>query len=72
MELKILKLQIQVLKIFKKFNPGELYYKVDVNGHKAGERYYADEKDVNGNPPKELLEHDKELVPYNYQVIDKK
>lgn len=29
-------------------------------------------KDVNGNPPKELLEHDKELAPYNYQVIDKK
>lgn len=23
-------------------------------------------------PPKELLEHDKELAPYNYQVIDKK
>lgn len=56
----------------QKFNPGELYYKVDVNNHKAGERYYADEKDVNGNPPKELLEHDKELAPYNYQVIDKK
>ncbi|WP_194941273.1 hypothetical protein, partial [Campylobacter coli] len=54
------------------FNPGELYYKVDVNGHKAGERYYGDEIEVNGNPPKELLEHDKNLAPYNYQVIDKK
>ncbi|ECZ8626672.1 TPA: ammonia-forming cytochrome c nitrite reductase subunit c552, partial [Campylobacter coli] len=56
----------------QKFNPGELYYKVDVNGHKAGERYYGDEIEVNGNPPKELLEHDKNLAPYNYQVIDKK
>lgn len=56
----------------QKFNPGGLYYKVDVNNHKARECYYADEKDINGNPLKELLEHDKELAPCNYQVIDKK
>ncbi|TKX30557.1 ammonia-forming cytochrome c nitrite reductase subunit c552 [Campylobacter estrildidarum] len=56
----------------QKLNPGELYYKVDVNGYKAGERYYADEKEVNGNPPKELLEEDKNLSPYNYEFIDKK
>ncbi|MGH2267866.1 ammonia-forming cytochrome c nitrite reductase subunit c552 [Campylobacter taeniopygiae] len=56
----------------QKLNPGELYYKVDVNGHKAGERYYEGEEDVNGNPPKELLKEDKNLSPYNYKFIDKK
>lgn len=56
----------------QKLNLGELYYKVDVNGHKAGERYYEGEEDVNGNPPKELLEEDKNLSPYNYKFIDKK
>lgn len=56
----------------QKLNPGELYYKVDVNAHKAGERYYENEKDVNINPPEELLKEDKNLSPYNYKFIDKK
>ncbi|MFY0745585.1 ammonia-forming cytochrome c nitrite reductase subunit c552 [Campylobacter sp. LH-2024] len=56
----------------QKLNPGELYYKVDVNAHKAGERYYGNEKDVNINPPEELLKEDKNLSPYNYKFIDKK
>lgn len=55
----------------QKFNPGQIYYKVDMNGHKAGERYYKNEN-VNGNPPAQLLEDDKNLKPYNYNVVDKK
>ncbi|TEY00526.1 ammonia-forming cytochrome c nitrite reductase subunit c552 [Campylobacter sp. US33a] len=55
----------------QKLNPGELHYKVDLNGNKAGDRYYKHDN-VNGNTPKELLEHDKNLVPYNYQIIDQK
>lgn len=54
----------------QKFNPGPLKYKVDVNGHKAGELYYEDEKNVNGNPPKDLLELDKNIKPYNYTKLD--
>ena len=54
----------------QKFNPGEIRYKVDMNGHKAGDRYYQHEE-INGNPPAEYLEFDKNTKPYNYQVIDK-
>lgn len=36
------------------------------------ERYYGNEKDVNINPPEELLKEDKNLSPYNYKFIDKK
>lgn len=55
----------------QKLNPGEIYYKTDLNGHKAGERYYK-HSNINGNPPSDLLENDKNIKPYNYQVIDKK
>jgi len=55
----------------QKLNPGEIRYKVDLNGHKAGERYYKHEN-VNGNPPAQLLEDDKNLKPYNYKLVDKK
>ncbi|TQR43146.1 ammonia-forming cytochrome c nitrite reductase subunit c552 [Campylobacter sp. MIT 12-8780] len=54
----------------QKLNPGEIRYKVDMNGHKAGDRYYQHEE-INGNPPAEYLEFDKNTKPYNYQVIDK-
>lgn len=55
----------------QKLNPGEIRYKVDVNGHKAGERYYEHEE-INGNPPPKYLEFDKNTKPYNYSVIDKR
>ena len=55
----------------QKYNPGEIRYKVDLNGHKAGERYYKHEE-INGPAPKELLELDKNNKPYNYRVIDSK
>lgn len=55
----------------QKLNPGEIRYKVDLNGKKAGDRYYEHDN-VNGNPPAALLEHDKNIKPYNYQIIDKK
>ena len=54
----------------QKLNPGDIRYKVDVNGHKAGERYYKHEE-INGNPPSKYLELDKNTKPYNYTVIDK-
>ena len=55
----------------QKLNPGEIRYKTDINGHKAGERYYKHEE-INGNPPAQLLEDDKNLKPYNYKIVDKK
>lgn len=55
----------------QKLNPGEIRYKVDVNEHKAGERYYEHEE-INGNPPPKYLEFDKNTKPYNYSVIDKR
>ncbi|TQR31864.1 ammonia-forming cytochrome c nitrite reductase subunit c552 [Campylobacter sp. MIT 99-7217] len=54
----------------QKLNPGDIRYKVDLNGHKAGDRYYEHEE-INGNPPAEYLEFDKNTRPYNYKVIDK-
>lgn len=57
-------------KEIQKLNPGEITYKVDMNGHKAGERYYK-HHNVNGAPPKELLELDKNTKPYNYKEVDK-
>lgn len=54
----------------QKLNPGDIRYKVDVNGHKAGERYYKHEE-INGNPPSQYLEFDKNTKPYNYRVMDK-
>ncbi|RDU67587.1 ammonia-forming cytochrome c nitrite reductase subunit c552 [Helicobacter didelphidarum] len=54
----------------QKFNPGEIHYKVDVNGHKAGDRYYKHNNNINGNPPSQYLELDKNTKPYNYKVID--
>lgn len=54
----------------QKFNPGEIKYKVDLNGHKAGDRYY-DHEEVNGNPPKDLLEMDKDTKPYLHTKLDK-
>lgn len=55
----------------QKLNPGEIRYKVDVNEHKAGERYYKHEE-INGNPPAQYLEFDKNTKPYNYSVMDKR
>ncbi len=55
----------------QKLNPGDIRYKVDLNGHKAGDRYYEHDN-INGNPPAKLLEYDKNLNPYNYTYIDKK
>lgn len=54
----------------QKYNPGEIHYKVDVNGHKAGTRYY-DDKNINGAPPAKYLELDKNTRPYNYKEMDK-
>ncbi|EAI2901125.1 ammonia-forming cytochrome c nitrite reductase subunit c552 [Campylobacter upsaliensis] len=54
----------------QKLNPGEIRYKVELNGHKEGERYY-DHDNVNGSPSNALIEGDKNLKPYNYQVVDK-
>ncbi|TXE89355.1 ammonia-forming cytochrome c nitrite reductase subunit c552 [Campylobacter volucris] len=54
----------------QKFNPGQIRYKVDLNGHKAGDRYY-EHNNVNGNPSQKLLDNDKNLQPYNYKVVDK-
>lgn len=54
----------------QKFNPGEIVYKIDLNGHTAGERYYK-HHEVNGEAPKELLELDKNTKPYNFSEIDK-
>lgn len=56
-------------KDMQKLNPGELYYQFDMNGYKAKQRYYIDEK-VNIKPPKELLEYDKKLTPYEYKILD--
>ncbi|KAA6226443.1 MULTISPECIES: ammonia-forming cytochrome c nitrite reductase subunit c552 [unclassified Campylobacter] len=55
----------------QKFNPGDIRYKVDLNGHKAGDRYYEHEN-INGNPPAKLLEDDKNIKPYTYTYVDKK
>lgn len=55
----------------QKLNPGEIRYKVDLDGHKAGDRYYEHDY-INGNPPSNLLEDDKNLKPYNYSIVDKK
>lgn len=55
----------------QKLNPGDIRYKVDLNGKKAGSRYYEHEE-INGNPPANLLELDKNNKPYNYQKIDTK
>ncbi|EAJ5692613.1 ammonia-forming cytochrome c nitrite reductase subunit c552 [Campylobacter fetus] len=55
----------------QKLNPGEIRYKADLNGHKAGDRYYEHDY-INGNPPSNLIEDDKNLKPYNYNVVDKK
>ncbi len=53
----------------QKLNPGEITYKVDIGEHKAGDRYY-EHHNVNGAPPKELLELDQNTKPYNYKVLD--
>lgn len=53
----------------QKLNPGEIHYKVDVNNHKAGTRYYED-KNINGAPPAQYLELDKNTRPYNYTAMD--
>ncbi len=53
----------------QKLNPGDIRYKVDVNEHKAGDRYYKHEE-VNGNPPKELLELDESTKPYMHTKLD--
>ena len=53
----------------QKLNPGEIKYKVDMNGHKAGDRYY-EHLNVNGNPPKENLELDKNIKQYMHTKID--
>lgn len=55
----------------QKLNPGDIRYKVDVNGKKAGTRYY-DHAEINGNPPASALDLDKNNKPYNYQKIDVK
>ncbi|CUU88421.1 ammonia-forming cytochrome c nitrite reductase subunit c552 [Campylobacter hyointestinalis subsp. hyointestinalis] len=55
----------------QKLNPGEIRYKVDLDGHKAGDRYY-EHNYINGNPTSNLLEDDKNLKPYNYSIVDKK
>lgn len=55
----------------QKFNPGDIRYKVDLNGHKKGERYYEHEE-INGNPPAKLLELDKNTKPYLHTMIDSK
>lgn len=53
----------------QKFNPGEIKYKVDIDGHKAGDRYY-EHLEINGNPPAELLELDKNTKPYMHTKLD--
>lgn len=55
----------------QKLNPGDIRYKVDVNGKKAGTRYY-EHTEINGNPPASALDLDKNNKPYNYQKIDSK
>ena len=55
----------------QKLNPGDIRYKVDVNGKKAGTRYY-EHAEINGNPPASALDFDKNNKPYNYQKIDSK
>ena len=55
----------------QKLNPGDIRYKVDVNGKKAGTRYY-EHAEINGNPPASALDFDKNNKPYNYQKIDGK
>ncbi|RAX54717.1 cytochrome C [Helicobacter sp. 16-1353] len=55
----------------QKFNPGDIRYNVDIGTHKAGDRFY-EHLDINGNPPAELLELDKNTKPYNYKVLDAK
>ena len=53
----------------QKHNPGEIKYKVDINKHKAGDRYY-EHLNVNGNPPEDLLELDKNIKPYIHTKVD--
>lgn len=55
----------------QKLNPGDIRYKVEVNGKKVGTRYY-EHAEINGSPSKALLEADKNNKPYNYQKIDGK
>lgn len=55
----------------QKLNPGDIRYKVDLNGKKAGTRYY-EHTEINGNPPASALDLDKNNKPYNYQKIDSK
>lgn len=55
----------------QKLNPGDIRYKIELNGHKVGERYYTHDN-VNGSPSQKRLENDKNLKPYNYEVVDKK
>ncbi|MDY3113916.1 MAG: ammonia-forming cytochrome c nitrite reductase subunit c552 [Helicobacter sp.] len=55
----------------QKFNPGDIRYKIDLNGNKAGDRYYK-HAEINGEAPKELLEFDANNKPYNYKKIDAK
>ncbi|TQR60876.1 ammonia-forming cytochrome c nitrite reductase subunit c552 [Campylobacter troglodytis] len=53
----------------QRLNPGELHYKVDLNGAKAGDRYYK-HKEINSNPPSKYLQMDKDTKPYKYTVLD--
>lgn len=55
----------------QKFNPGEIRYKVDLGDKKAGDRFYK-HQEINGNPPAELLELDKNTKPYAHAKIDAK
>ncbi len=55
----------------QKLNPGDIRYKVDVNGKKAGDRYY-EHAEVNGAPSNALLDFDKANKPYDYKKIDDK
>lgn len=53
----------------QKLNPGEITYQKDIDGHNKGDRYYK-HKEINAAPPAELLELDKNINPYNYNIID--
>ncbi|PAF43703.1 ammonia-forming cytochrome c nitrite reductase subunit c552 [Helicobacter sp. 11S03491-1] len=52
-----------------KLAPSQLRWKADVGDHKKGDKFYQ-ENDVNVAPPKELIELDKEINPYNYKALD--
>lgn len=54
----------------QKNNPGDIRYKVDIGDKKAGSRYYLHEE-INGNPPANLLELDKNTKPYLHAKMDK-